>query len=121
MKTYLSTLVNQSNSQLEAINLVREYLQARILSSLQKSGATIPLAFYGGTALRFLYSYERFSEDLDFALEGNREYYNFRTFLRNIRTQFTKEGYLVDIKLNDQRVVHYAFVRFPGLLFELGL
>jgi predicted nucleotidyltransferase component of viral defense system len=53
---------------------VREYLQARILESLQKSGAMIPLAFHGGTALRFLFSHGRYSEDLDFALEGNREY-----------------------------------------------
>lgn len=29
----------------------------------------IPLAFQGGTALRFLFDLPRFSEDLDFALE----------------------------------------------------
>ena len=29
----------------------------------------IPLAFQGGTSLRFLYSIPRSSEDLDFALE----------------------------------------------------
>jgi predicted nucleotidyltransferase component of viral defense system len=50
-------------------NLVREYLQARILESLQRAGAMVPLAFHGGTALRFLYAIPRYSEDLDFALE----------------------------------------------------
>jgi hypothetical protein len=40
----------------EGKNRLREYLQARILASLQRSGAMIPLAFQGGTALRFLYS-----------------------------------------------------------------
>ncbi len=29
----------------------------------------IPLAFHGGTALRFLYSTQRYSEDLDSALD----------------------------------------------------
>jgi hypothetical protein len=35
----------------EAGNLAREYLQARILAALQETGAMIPLAFQGGTAL----------------------------------------------------------------------
>jgi len=31
------------------------------------------------------------------------------------------EGYTVELKVNDQKVVHSAFVRFRGLLYELGL
>jgi hypothetical protein len=50
-------------------NLAREYLQARTLLALQQAGAMIPMAFQGGTALRFLFGLPRFSEDLDFALE----------------------------------------------------
>ena len=34
----------------------------------------IPLAFHGGTALRFLYTSQRYSEDLDFALERDRDH-----------------------------------------------
>lgn len=41
--------------------IVREYLQMRILQSLQRAGAMIPLAFHGGTALRLLYNLPRFS------------------------------------------------------------
>jgi len=55
MKEYLANLVKQTPTTLEGRNLVREYLQARILESLQKSGAMIPLAFHGGTALHFLF------------------------------------------------------------------
>lgn len=40
----------QGSASLEARNRAREYLQARVLSSLQRSGAMIPLAFQGGTA-----------------------------------------------------------------------
>jgi hypothetical protein len=121
MKDYLANLVRQTTSPLEGRNLAREYLQARILSSLQRSGAMIPLAFRGGTALRFLYFYGRYSEDLDFALDGNRQSYDFRSYLRAIRSELTPEGYQVELKVNDQKTVHSAFVRFPGLLFELGL
>ena len=121
MKDYLADLVRQTTSPLEGKNLAMEYLQARILGSLQRSGAMIPLAFHGGTALRFLYSHGRYSEDLDFALEGNRQSYDFRSFLQSIRSELTPEGYLVELKVNDQRTVHSAFIRFPGLLFELGL
>jgi len=66
MKEHLATLMRSSASSLEARNLAREYLQALILQSLQRAGAMNTLAFHGGTALRFLYSLPRFSEDLDF-------------------------------------------------------
>ena len=121
MKEYLANLVKKSNSQLEGRNVAKEYLQSRILGSLQRSGAMIPLAFHGGTALRFLYSHGRYSEDLDFALEGNRQNYNFRSYLQAIRSELSPEGYSVELKFNDQKTVHSAFIRFPGLLFELGL
>ena len=107
--------------QAQARNLVREYLQARILGSLQRSGAMVPLAFHGGTALRFLYATSRYSEDLDFALERDRGQYAFRAYLKAIQSEMDAEDYAVTIRVNDRRTVHSAFVRFPGLLYELGL
>ena len=121
MKDYLADLVKQANTPLQGRNVVREYMQARILESLQKSGAMIPLAFHGGTALRFLFSHGRCSEDLAFALEGNRESYDFRDYLKAIRSDLSPEGYQVEIKANDQKTVNSAFIRFPGLLYEMGL
>jgi len=101
--------------------VAREYLQARILGALQRTGAMIPLAFHGGTALRFLYATRRYSEDLDFALERAPERYDFRAYLRAIQNELQAEGYALALKVNDRKVVHSAFVRFPGLLYELGL
>ena len=72
MKGYLADLVRTNPAPAQARNVVREYLQARILDTLQRAGAMIPLAFHGGTALRFLYATGRYSEDLDFALENDR-------------------------------------------------
>jgi predicted nucleotidyltransferase component of viral defense system len=92
-----------------------------MLQSLQSAGAMQTLAFHGGTALRFLYDIPRYSEDLDFALEGAPEVYNFRAYLQRIARDLSAEAYDLDFKVNDKRVVHKAFVRFRGLLHELGL
>jgi len=105
-----------------ARNLAREFLQAQVLGALQRAGAMVPLAFHGGTALRFLHRIPRYSEDLDFALERPGPGYDFRGFLDSIRADLEREGYRVDLgKPSDRKVVHSAFVRFPGLLHEMGL
>ena len=121
MKEYLADLIHTSPTPAQARNVTREYLQARILGALQRAGAMIPLAFHGGTALRFLFASARYSEDLDFALEGASDPYDFRAYLRVIQGEFAAEGYALDLKVNDRKVVHSAFIRFPGLLHELGL
>jgi len=106
----------------EARNVLREYLQARILESLQRAGAMIPLAFHGGTALRFLHSIRRYSEDLDFALERPEKSYDLRTYAGRIRSDLAREGYDIEItRLRVSRNVHSAFVKLPGLVHELGL
>lgn len=102
-------------------SVVREYLQMRILESLQRAGAMIPLAFHGGTALRFLYHIPRYSEDLDFALERQHEQYDFRAYLQTIRRDLAADTYTVEVRINDRKVVHSAFVRFRGLLHVLGI
>jgi predicted nucleotidyltransferase component of viral defense system len=121
MKEHLRTLVAAVPNPLQACNQAREYLQALILQSLQRSGAMVPLAFLGGTALRFLYSSLRYSEDLDFSLEGDPGSYDFRKYLDGIRRDLEAQGYAIALKISDQKTVHSAFIRFPGLPFELGL
>jgi len=121
MKSHLVELVHAAPTPAHGRNVAREYLQARILGALQRAGAMIPLAFHGGTALRFLYASPRYSEDLDFALEQARDQYDFRAYLRALRVEFEAEGYTVTLKVSDQKTVHSAFVRFPGLPHELGL
>jgi predicted nucleotidyltransferase component of viral defense system len=121
MKTYLKRLIEGADLKLQAGNLAREYLQARILETLQISGGMIPLAFQGGTALRFLFDLPRFSEDLDFALERPEDNFDLGKFLGKVQREFEKENYEVQLKMYPTKVVHSGFVRFPGLLYELGL
>ncbi|MCI0550587.1 MAG: nucleotidyl transferase AbiEii/AbiGii toxin family protein [Anaerolineae bacterium] len=121
MKEHLVGLIQPASSPIEARNMAREYLQALILQSLQRAGAMTALAFHGGTALRFLYSLPRFSEDLDFALEGNTTAYGFRAYLQTIQKDLNLQGYDVSVKTSDQKTVHSAFLRFNGLPYELDL
>ena len=121
MKGHLEDLIRGSASPIQSRNLIREYLQARVLSILQRQGAFIPLAFQGGTALRFLFGLPRHSEDLDFTLEGDNEAYDFAGYVFASQRDLKKEGYDIDPMLSTDEVVHSCFLRFRGLLFELGL
>ena len=121
MKEYIRREIQGLADPQVARSWVREYLQARIMSSLQEAGAMAGIAFHGGTCLRFLYSIPRFSEDLDFALERPAAPYDFRALIRRIERDFSAEAYAVDSRIQDARTVHSAFIRFPGLLHELGL
>jgi predicted nucleotidyltransferase component of viral defense system len=111
MKAYIEQLLRDTTDPIHGRNLVREYLQARILEGLQSAGAMIHLAFQGGTALHFLYAIPHYSEDLDFVLEKPAVSYDFRVYLRAIQEGFVKEGYQIGITLNDRKTVHSAFLR----------
>ena len=102
-------------------NIVREYLQARILEGLQRAGAMSALAFQGGTALRFLYALPRYSEDLDFALEGAPGSYDLKGWMTAVARQFEREGYTVTGSLRDRSVVQSGWLRFKGVLSDMGL
>lgn len=121
MKDYLHQLIMEAGSPVAGRHIAREYLQARILGAMQGAGAFNTLAFHGGTALRFLYGIPRFSEDLDFALEGDPDRYDFRGILKEVERQLKAETYAVDIRLREDRTVNSAFIRLPGLPHEMGL
>ena len=121
MKDYLKQLLAERKTSLSERDLVREYLQARILQSLQESGAFLHWAFHGGTALRFLYAIPRYSEDLDFALVHPGQDCRFREIADGVKRMFEGEDYAVGLKVTDRKTVASGSVRFPGLLYELGI
>ena len=128
MIDYIREKIQGESDRRKARLLVREYLQARILESLHDFGVFSSWCFIGGTALRFLYRLPRFSEDLDFSLSralADQEHTHFiggfkRTVDRTI-SLFKKEGYKVSPKISDSHMVKSAFIKFHGLLFDLGL
>lgn len=121
MKEHLRQLAAQAPNDLARACLVREYLQARVLESLQDAGVFLRWAFVGGTALRFLYSIPRFSEDLDFSLIHVGEDAGFRTALTEVKRALSLEAYRVEINVKDEKTVASAWLKFPGLPHELGM
>jgi predicted nucleotidyltransferase component of viral defense system len=121
MKEHLRQLASTAANDIARTCLVREYLQARILESLQDTGAFLRWAFVGGTALRFLFSIPRFSEDLDFSLITPGKKTDYKSAAAEIKRMFEREGYSIDIKVSEKRTVSSAWIRFPGLPREVGI
>jgi len=101
-------------------NVLREYMQAHVLYSLQSVRAFERIAFVGGTALRFLFGLPRYSEDLDFSLE-HAEGYSFGRLLDQVESDLANAGFDVTMHPHEGEQIHSAFVRLPGLLYEAGL
>ena len=104
----------------QALNRMREYLQALVLRSLHECEAFRPLAFVGGTALRFLHGLPRFSEDMDFSLVA-AEGYAGMDWLAKVKRDLTLAGFEPQVTWNDRKIVHVGWVRLPGILREAGL
>lgn len=121
MKEFLRQQLTSQKEPLSKTNLAREYLQARILQSLQEEGAFLNWAFLGGTALRFLYGIPRYSEDLDFSLADSLKHCPFEDILKKIRARMNREDYAVEIKVSREKAVRSAWIKFPGLPFEMGI
>jgi predicted nucleotidyltransferase component of viral defense system len=115
------SLVGSRPPEADGVNLMREYLQAVVLASLQDSKAFLPLAFHGGTCLRFLYRIARFSEDLDFALERPEAGFDFLSVIVRIERDLVAQGYEVRSTVNAETVVNKAFIGFVGAEYDAGL
>lgn len=120
MRTDALDIAKAAREPAEKGNLLREYMQAIILRSLHESRAFESLSFVGGTALRFLFSLPRFSEDLDFSLE-QPERYDAEKWLAKLGRDLRFQGFESEIELNKSRTVHTAWVKIPGLLRDVGL
>ena len=121
MKAHLLALAAAQPDPRARLNLVREYLQAHILASLQTAGAFAALAFHGGTALRVLHGLRRFSEDLDFSLERPAERLDLADLARKAGRDLELSGYAIEVTVRTAGAVHAAHVKFPGLLRDVGL
>jgi len=120
MKDLLIRVIGDEPNPLQRRNKAREYLQARILLSLQDHGAFANWAFVGGTALRFLFNLPRYSEDLDFSFLSPEAEAQFSSRLGSVKADLEAEAYDVDIRVREHRTVVGAWVRFRSLLYEIG-
>ncbi len=97
-------------------NILREYLQYKILEIIFNSGLAHRLSFLGGTALRIVHENNRFSEDLDFdnfKLSEN----DFMRLTKEIQNGLQKEGYDVEIRAV-MKSAFRCYVKLPQVLFD---
>jgi predicted nucleotidyltransferase component of viral defense system len=117
----LKTIESYYNEQLRAYkrNILREYLQYKILEILFNSKSGNNVSFLGGTSLRIVHNINRFSEDLDFdnlAMEKEE----FIELSNEIKRNLELEGCTVEIK-SVFKGAFRTYLRFLNLLYEEGL
>ena len=100
-------------------NILREYLQHKILECIYDSSFANQLIFMGGTALRILHEHTRFSEDLDFDNQGLSPK-EMDQLAQEIQNYLEKEGYIIEIKTVFKTAYHCK-IRLPKILYDQGL
>jgi len=119
MNELLSTGIDKNMTSEQKTNTLRENLQIMILKMLSDRGAFKHIIFVGGTALRIVYGLNRFSEDLDFSLSGKKGF-EFKTLENGLKTDLDKTGLKYSAKAGGEFAVKYLFLKFPGLLEDIG-
>lgn len=120
MREILSKRIASLKSREEKSHRAREFLQVLILKIFFDGGAFENLAFVGGTALRICFGLRRFSEDLDFNLIRRRGY-DFGSLLERTRKELERYNLRAETSIRESGVVQNSFLKFPGLLRELGI
>ncbi len=105
----------------QKLNVLREYIQNEILLILQTSGLSDHLYFVGGTALRFLYGANRFSEDLEFSAGPTWRKRTLGAMAAQLKKELTLSGYAVEVRFREEKTVARAYVRFGHILQEAAL
>jgi predicted nucleotidyltransferase component of viral defense system len=120
MNELLQQRLAKGASDEEKLNKTREFLQILLLKIMFDRGAFDHLAFVGGTALRILYGLRRYSEDLDFSLV-KKTGYNFKDLLHQLAYELKQYNMAVEVTSKENNIVHSSFLKFPGLLNEIGV
>lgn len=97
-------------------NILREYLQYKILEIIFNSKYAQDLIFLGGTALRVIYNNSRFSEDLDFDNVKITEE-QFANLVNEVKKGLELQGYQVEIK-NVFKGAYRSYIKMPNVLFD---
>ena len=120
MITLLKAQLDQAPAEM-GVHVVREWLQMMALHVIDGAGAADRLAFVGGTALRILYQINRYSEDLDFCLLQPDDPIDVDQLADTLTTRLAQHGLLATCQAKGDRTVAVVWLKFPGLLHQLGL
>lgn len=100
-------------------NLLREYLQYKMLAAIFGGKYGVKLVFMGGTAIHIAHGAGRFSEDLDFDNKGLSQN-DFRLMVQDVARSLTLEGFTVEENTSFKGAFS-ADVKITDILFKTGL
>jgi predicted nucleotidyltransferase component of viral defense system len=107
------------NLQVFEKNILREYLQCKILQALFESKLADQIVFLGGTAIRIIHGNSRFSEDIDLDHFG-LSWTEFEDLIQHVKRFLGLEGFEVEVR-NVAKGAYHCYLKFPKLLYEQGL
>lgn len=104
---------------------LREIIQEIALVGLWRAKFFEHAAFYGGTALRILYSLDRFSEDLDFTLLRPKADFTLAAYCSSVREELLAYGLDAEVERKEkknQSSTESAFIKSDTLvhLIKIG-
>lgn len=100
-------------------NLLREYLQFKILSAIYTSRYGLKLSFMGGTAIHIIHGLPRFSEDLDFDNHGLSKA-DFRSLTQLVARRLSLEGLSVETNVS-LKTAFSADIKVVDILYKSGI
>ena len=104
-------------STLEEEQALREITQEIVLAALGRTDFFQKTGFQGGTCLRIFHGVNRFSEDLDFALQNPDPSFAIQSYLESLAKELTAYGYglEMDDRSKVDQAVRMAFVKDDSL------
>lgn len=100
-------------------NLLREYLQYKILDVIFNSKYGRKLVFMGGTAIHIVHGLPRFSEDLDFDNRALAKH-DFKELIELVEKKLALEGYIIKTDISFKKAFS-AGIKVKRVLFNEGL
>ena len=104
--------------------MVKEYLQCLTLSLIYQGSYKNNLVFIGGTKLRLVDQFKRFSEDLDFDILGQYDDADHLDLCETLVNGFQKMNIQAELD-RDKKIrkqgAYSRYINFPGILDRIGL
>ena len=105
-------------------SMIKEYLQCKVLEIIYRSPYQSRLIFIGGTRLRLLNGFRRFSEDLDFDIIGEYGDKDHRNLLEFLAESLNRQNIPAepdrDKKTSDS-LTFTRYLNFPGIMEKMGI
>jgi predicted nucleotidyltransferase component of viral defense system len=105
-------------------SMIKEYLQCKVLEIIYRSPYQSRLVFIGGTRLRLINGFRRFSDDLDFDLRGEygeRDHRNLMEFLSESLNRHNIPAEPDRDKKTGAPPSFSRYLNFPGIMERMGI